>query len=110
MTLIRKFRQERLVRDISQHGCHDDVSAGKTGATLPIDDEGFLREGQTSLLPSAAERTGWFVGWVERPSRAGGAAIIAHNLDLSLPNAITARTNVAYAILSANGVFVGEGP
>jgi beta-lactamase class D len=83
---------------------------GKTGAMLPIDDEGFLRQGESSLLPPDRERTGWFVGWVERPVNAGGPVIFAHNLDLTLPHSMAARTNVAYEILGANGVSVGEVP
>ena len=81
---------------------------GKTGAMLPIDEEGFLREGEASLLQAGVERTGWFVGWVERPESAGGPVVFAHNLDLSLPGAMAARTRVAYDVLRANGVPISE--
>lgn len=77
---------------------------GKTGAVLPIDDDGFLREGDRTLLPEGQERTGWFVGWVERPDDEGGAVVFAHNLDLALPGAMNARTKVAFEILRANGL------
>lgn len=87
--------------------CGEDcVIYGKTGAMLPIDNEGFLREGDASLLPKGSERTGWFVGWVERPDAACGPIVFAHNLDLALPGATAARTEVAFKILAANGVAV----
>lgn len=77
---------------------------GKTGAMLPIDEQGFLRPHDNGLLPPGAERTGWFVGWIERPEEAGGPIVFAHNLDLALPNAMAARTAVAFQLLRANGV------
>ena len=76
---------------------------GKTGAMLPIDDNGFLRSGSEELLPKAMERTGWFVGWVERPDMAGGPVFFAYNLDLDLPGAMAARTIDTYAVLRING-------
>jgi beta-lactamase class D len=82
-------------------GC---VIYGKTGAMLPIDDEGFLRNGDNLLLPAGIERTGWFVGWVERPDADGGPIVFACNLDLALPGAMAARTAVAYQVLAANGI------
>lgn len=97
--------QARL-RDLLKLGsCGPDcVLYGKTGAVLPIDDEGFLRPGDESLLPKAAERTGWFVGWVDRPDAQGGPLVFAHNLDLALPQGMAARTRVVTAVLSAYGV------
>ena len=77
---------------------------GKTGAVLPIDEEGFLLGGEASLVPRDVERTGWFVGWIERPDEAGGPVVFAHNLDLALPDAMAARTAVAYRVLNENGV------
>lgn len=79
---------------------------GKTGAVLSIDRDGFLHAGGTEFLPPG-ERTGWFVGWVERDDAAGGPVVFAHNLDLSLPGAMAARTGVAYAVLEANGISTG---
>ena len=81
------------------------VVHGKTGAMLPIDDAGFLRQGQAGLLPVGTERTGWFVGWIDRPGSAG-PVYFALNLDLDLPDAMAARTAAAYAVLSANGYAV----
>lgn len=82
-------------------GC---VIYGKTGAMLPIDDNGFLRSGDNSLLLAGIERTGWFVGWIERPESSGGPMVFAYNLDLALPGAMAARTATAYQVLAANGV------
>lgn len=82
-------------------GC---VVYGKTGAVLPIDDEGFLKPNDPSLLPAENQRVGWFVGWVERPDAQGGPIVFAHNLDLAIPGAMKARTEVAYELLSAHGV------
>ena len=76
---------------------------GKTGAMLPIDDEGFLRSDRTDLLPLGTERTGWFVGWIDRTESAGGLIYFALNIDLGLPDAMNARTKAAYAVLAANG-------
>lgn len=76
---------------------------GKTGAMLPIDDEGFLRPQGTNLLPVNTERTGWFVGWLNRPEKFGGPVYFALNLDLEVPGAMNARTDAAYAVLEANG-------
>jgi len=81
---------------------------GKTGAMLPIDDEGFLRKEATGLLHSGEERTGWFVGWIDRSQQDGGPIYFALNLDLSLPDAMAARTRMAYGVLKANGVAVPE--
>lgn len=81
---------------------------GKTGAMLPIDDEGFLRLNDATLLPADSERTGWFVGWIERSAEEGGPIYFAHNLDLSLPKAMAARTAAAYAVLRANGLPAPE--
>jgi len=77
---------------------------GKTGAMLPIDDEGFLRMSVPDLLPTDAERTGWFVGWIDRPEAEGGPIYFAHNLDLSLPGAMSARTETVYTVLERNGL------
>lgn len=85
------------------------VVHGKTGAMLPIDDAGFLRQGQAGLLPLGTERTGWFVGWIDRPGSAG-PVYFALNLDLDLPDAMAARTAAAYAVLSANGYAVPAEP
>ncbi|MDQ7727178.1 penicillin-binding transpeptidase domain-containing protein [Halomonas sp. SpR8] len=76
---------------------------GKTGAMLPIDDEGVLRLDRADLLPANAERTGWFVGWINRSEGDGGPVYFALNLDLELPDAMNARTKVAYEVLAANG-------
>ena len=76
---------------------------GKTGAMLPIDDEGFLHKETDGLLRSDMERTGWFVGWIERPEAMGGPVYFAMNLDLSLAGAMGARTSSAFALLAANG-------
>ena len=76
---------------------------GKTGAMLPIDDEGFLRMSEPELLPTGEERTGWFVGWIDRPVANGGPIYFAHNLDLSLPDAMTTRTQSVYELLERNG-------
>ncbi|WP_242122017.1 penicillin-binding transpeptidase domain-containing protein [Sphingomonas lacusdianchii] len=81
---------------------------GKTGAMLPIDDEGFLRPDSTGLLPSGEERTGWFVGWIDRSRQDGGPVYFALNLDLALPDAMAARTRITYEILQANGVAVPD--
>lgn len=84
---------------------HDDsMIYGKTGAMLPIDDEGFLKSESQDLLPVGTERTGWFVGWIERKNDMGGPVFFALNLDLDLPDAMNARTAVAYAILNANDI------
>lgn len=105
-----KQNQARTAAMLRLRSCGPNcVVYGKTGATLPIDDEGFLRPDDSALLPEGVERTGWFVGWVERPESAGGPVVFAHNLDLALPAAMAARTKAAYEILSANGVSVGEG-
>lgn len=79
---------------------------GKTGAMLPIDDEGFLREGDASLLPKDCERTGWFIGWVERRDADGGPIVFAHNLDLALPRAMAGRTSAVYEFLATKGVAI----
>lgn len=76
---------------------------GKTGAILPIDDDGFLRTSDSNLLPANIEKTGWFVGWIDRPQSEGGPIYFAHNLDLSLPDAMSARTRSVYALLARNG-------
>jgi beta-lactamase class D len=81
---------------------------GKTGAVLPIDDQGFLKKPGTSFLPQGRERTGWFVGWIERSEAAGGPVVFAHNLDLASSGAMSARTAVAYKILNANGVRISN--
>lgn len=99
----RRVREMLRLRD-----CGADCRIyGKTGAVLPIDENGFLRPGTRELLPPG-ERTGWFVGWVERGAEAGGPVIFAHNLDLELPNAMAARTRIAYALLAANGIEIEE--
>lgn len=77
---------------------------GKTGAMLPIDDAGFLRMSEPNLLPARRERTGWFVGWIDRPETKGGAVYFAHNLDLTLPGAMGARTEAVYMLLARNGL------
>jgi len=101
--------QTRVVTMLRLRDCGQDcVVYGKTGAMLPIDEQGSLCEGETSLLQAGVERTGWFVGWVERPDSAGGPIVFAHNLDLSLPGAMAARTTVAHDVLRANGVPIGE--
>jgi len=97
----RRVRDMLHLRDCGP-GCR---VYGKTGAVLPIDDQGFLRSGVADLLP-AGERTGWFVGWVDRPDSAGGPVVFAHNLDLDLPEAMAARTRIAWTLLAANGVAV----
>lgn len=109
-TLDASPRNQQRVRDMLHlRDCGPDCRVyGKTGAVLPIDDDGFLRNDAAGLLP-AGERTGWFVGWVDRPADAGGPVIFAHNLDLGLPDAMAARTRAAYALLAANGVAVGGG-
>lgn len=100
-----KRNQERTVAMLRLGDCGPGCTVyGKTGAVLPIDDQGFLREGDTSLLPDGMERTGWFVGWVERADSAGGPVVFAHTLDLALPGAMAARTEVAYKILRENGL------
>lgn len=76
---------------------------GKTGAMLPIDNDGFLRTSDSSLLPAKIEKTGWFVGWIDRPQSEGGPIYFAHNLDLSLPDAMSARTRSVYVLLARNG-------
>ena len=76
---------------------------GKTGAMLPIDDEGFLKASPEGLLPANVERTGWFIGWIDRPRANGGPVYFAHNLDLALPDAMNGRTTSAYAVLRSNG-------
>ncbi|WP_221556911.1 penicillin-binding transpeptidase domain-containing protein [Qipengyuania qiaonensis] len=76
---------------------------GKTGAMLPIDDDGFLHKETDGLLRSDMERTGWFVGWIERPESAGGPVYFAMNLDLTLAGAMDARTKGAFSVLAANG-------
>lgn len=81
---------------------------GKTGAMLPIDENGFMRPNDDALLPADVERTGWFVGWIERSEAAGGPIVFAHNLDLKLPGAMAARTAVAFRILRANGVAISD--
>lgn len=99
--------QERVVSMLRLSDCGQGCAVyGKTGAMLPIDDAGFLREHASSLLPARVERTGWFVGWVERPKSLGGPLVFAHNLDLSLPGAMAARTNVVHDVLRANGVAI----
>lgn len=103
--------QARTIAMLSMRECGRDCMVyGKTGAVLPIDEDGFLLPDDDTILPPDAERTGWFVGWVERPSRAGGPVVFAHNLDLGLPDAMAARTNVAYAILSADGAWNAAEP
>lgn len=100
--------QQRTVAMLKLRECGTSCAVyGKTGAVLPIDDDGVLKSGDESLLPPGEERTGWFVGWVERPLAAGGAVIFAHNLDLKLPGAMPGRTTVVYSILRANGVDLG---
>ncbi len=94
-----RVRAMLKVRDCGP-GC---VVYGKTGAVLPIDDQGHLRSDGTVAIDG--ERTGWFVGWVDRPEAAGGPVVFAFNLDLSLPNAMAARTEAAYTLLAANGVI-----
>lgn len=102
--------QARTAAMLRLRGCGDRCTVfGKTGAVLPIDDEGTLRTGASSLLPTG-ERTGWFVGWVERPEKDGGPVVFAHNLDLSIAGAMPGRTKVAYDILKANGIKVDEAP
>ncbi len=81
---------------------------GKTGAMLPIDDEGYLRSESLDLLPSNQERTGWFVGWIDRPGQNGGSVYFAINLDLASPDAMAARTRLAYEVLRANGIAVPD--
>lgn len=104
-----KRNQARTVAMLRLQDCGPACTIyGKTGAVLPIDGQGFLRESETSLLPHGTERTGWFVGWVERPEQAGGPVVFAHNLDLALPGAMPARTEVAYKILNENGVLIGK--
>lgn len=99
--------QARVRAMLKLRTCGDRCAVyGKTGAMLPIDDEGFLRGGDASLLPRDAERTGWFVGWVERPASEGGPLVFAHNLDLDLPQAMGGRTAAVYAILAAYGVVL----
>jgi len=101
--------QARVVAMLRLRNCGEGCAIyGKSGAMLPIDQQGFLREGEASLLQAGVERTGWFVGWVERPETAGGPVVFAHNLDLSLPGAMAARTRVAYDVLRANGVSITE--
>jgi beta-lactamase class D len=96
--------QQRVAAMIRLRDCGPGCSVhGKTGAVLPIDNTGQLRSGANELLPSEG-RTGWFVGWVERPNDAGGAVVFAYNVDLDVPNAMATRTEVAYAVLTANGV------
>ncbi|MCC5968683.1 MAG: class D beta-lactamase [Pararhodobacter sp.] len=95
--------QMRTIDLLSMQECgRDCMIYGKTGAVLPIDNDGFLLSNDDSILPPDAERTGWFVGWVERPSNDGGPVVFAHNLDLSLPGAMAARIEVTYAILAEN--------
>lgn len=80
--------RDNVIRTISllQLEKNADGSAiyGKTGAMLPIDDEGFLKSGSRDLLPVGTERTGWFVGWIERSSDMGGPVYFALNLDLEV--------------------------
>jgi beta-lactamase class D len=97
--------QERTKTLLKVGNCGSDcIIYGKTGAVLPINDSGYLRNGDNSVLPKDIERTGWFVGWMDRPDADGGPVVFAHNLDLALPGAMAARTSVAFEILSANGV------
>ncbi|WP_187776036.1 class D beta-lactamase [Salinicola corii] len=94
----------RTIRMIQSGQAKDgSIIYGKTGAMLPIDDEGFLRSDTPGLLPNATERTGWFVGWIERPVESGGPVYFALNLDLELPNTMRARTKATYALLKSNG-------
>lgn len=100
------LNQARVRAMLELRDCGSDCRVfGKTGAVLPIDDRGFLRNGSAEFLPPG-ERTGWFVGWVERSDEAGGPVVFAHNLDLDLPGSMASRTGVAYALLSANGVAI----
>ncbi|MGL5837208.1 MAG: penicillin-binding transpeptidase domain-containing protein [Sphingorhabdus sp.] len=102
---VKRSSQERTIALLETASCGPACKVyGKTGAMLPIDDSGFLRSNDETLLPSGMERTGWFVGWVERSDAAGGPIVFAHNLDLTLPDAMGARTAVAYEILASNGV------
>lgn len=76
---------------------------GKTGAMLPINDEGFLRSFQTELLPPDTEHTGWFVGWVDRNYNDGGPVFFALNIDLDVENALKIRVPLTLSILEING-------
>lgn len=96
------LREVRAMARLEADG-QGNVVHGKTGAMLPIDDEGFLRAGADDLLPAGEERTGWFVGWLERGDGEGEPVYFATNLDLALPGAMAARRNATYAVLAANG-------
>lgn len=85
--------------------CGDGCSIyGKTGAMLPIDDDGRLQAGRVDILPESDERTGWFVGWLERSETAGGPVFFAHNIDLDVPGAMAAREAVVFNALRILGV------
>jgi len=99
--------QERVIAMLKLRECGTDCTIyGKTAAVLPIDDEGFLRPGNSTLLPQGEQPIGWFVGWVERPDADGGPLIFAHNIDLDLPGAMAARTAKVYDLLQTVGISV----
>jgi len=99
--------QQRVTAMLRLRSCGANCTIyGKTGAVLPIDEEGFLRAGSPVLLPPGEAPVGWFVGWVERPDADGGPLIFAHNIDLALDGAMAARTSTAYEFLRVFGVSV----
>ncbi len=58
--------------------------------------------GKTGWIPSADNKIGWFVGWVER---GGDAYIFALNLDPTEERHIAARTTIAKAMLTTLGAL-----